>query len=62
MSFGSFFLNLSDFCFINVYFVVFRREVYYRILIEYNDLLRKMVCIFCEGGNVFIFMFYGIER
>lgn len=60
--FDSFFVNLSDFWFIIVYFVVFRKEVYYRILVEYNDLLRKMVCIFCEGGNVFIFMFYGIKR
>lgn len=61
-SLGSFFSNPSDSRLINVYFVASRREVHHRTLVEHNDLLRKMVCIPCEGGNVLVPMLHGIER
>lgn len=58
----SFFANPSDSRLIIVYFVASRKEVHHRTLVEHNDLLRKMVCIPCEGGNVLIPMLYGIKR
>lgn len=61
-SLDSFFANPSDSRLIIVYFVASRKEVHHRTLVEHNDLLRKMVCIPCEGGNVLIPMLYGIKR
>lgn len=59
-SIGSLFLNWSGFCFI--VFVVFRRKVYDIVLVKYDDIIKKIESIFCEGGYVFNIYICGIER